>query len=131
MNWNSKLPQSLSITAAQLRRNCCMSTCRSAVPLSKGGTAAAREAVDGATAAAREVAPFATQFATRLSVTVEPIGKREDRKMGETSKHASSKHKRKEHRLAEKALARDGSDQLAEAAKKREEFEAAARKAAK
>jgi hypothetical protein len=48
--------------------------------------------------------------------------------MGEASKHASSKHKRKEHRLAEKALARDGSDRLAEAAKKREEFEAAARK---
>jgi len=34
MNWNSKLPQSL--TPAQLRRNCCMSTCRSAVPLRKG-----------------------------------------------------------------------------------------------
>jgi hypothetical protein len=72
----------------------------------------------------------ATQFATRLSVTIEPIGKREDRKMGETSKHASSKHKRKEHRLAEKALARDGSARLAEAAKKREVSEAAARKAA-
>jgi hypothetical protein len=44
-------------------------------------------------------------------------------------KHASSKHKRKEHRLTEKALARDGSDRLAEAAKKREASEAAARKA--
>src|ERR1700693_1406518 len=41
-------------------------------------------------------------------------------KMGETSKHASSKHKRKEHRLTEKALARDGSARLAEAARKRE-----------
>jgi hypothetical protein len=50
--------------------------------------------------------------------------------MGETSKHASSKRKRKEHRLTEKALARDGSDRLAEAAKKREASEAAARKAA-
>ena len=49
--------------------------------------------------------------------------------MGETSKHASSKRKRKEHRLTEKALARDGSDRLAEAAKKREASEAAARKA--
>ena len=51
--------------------------------------------------------------------------------MGETSKHASVKHKRKEHRLAEKALARDGSDRLAEAAKKREESESAVRKTAK
>jgi hypothetical protein len=66
-----------------------------------------------------------------LSVTIEQIGKREDRKMGETSKHASSKHKRKEHRLTEKALARDGSGRLAEAARKREAAEAAARKAAK
>ena len=49
--------------------------------------------------------------------------------MGETSKHASSKHKRKEHRLTEKTLARDGSDRLAEAAKKREASETAARKA--
>ena len=49
--------------------------------------------------------------------------------MGETSKHASSKHKRKEHRLTEKTLARDGSDRLAEAAKKREASEAAVRKA--
>jgi hypothetical protein len=53
---------------------------------------------------------------------------REDRKMGETSKHASSKHNRKEHRLAEKALARDGADRLAEAARKREASEVAARK---
>ena len=45
--------------------------------------------------------------------------------MGETSKHASSKHKRKEHRLTEKALARDGSARLAEAARKREAAEAA------
>jgi hypothetical protein len=52
-------------------------------------------------------------------------------KMGETSKLASSKHKRKEHRLTEKALARAGADRLAEAAKKREASEAAARKAAK
>jgi hypothetical protein len=37
MNWISDLPQSLSITAAQLRHECCMSTCRSAVPLIKGG----------------------------------------------------------------------------------------------
>ena len=37
MNWISDLPQSLSITAAQLRQDCCMSTCRSAVPLRKGG----------------------------------------------------------------------------------------------
>ena len=51
--------------------------------------------------------------------------------MGETSKHASSKHKRKEHRLTEKALARDGSSRLAEAARKREAAEAAGRKAAK
>ena len=49
--------------------------------------------------------------------------------MGETSKHASSKHNRKEHRLTEKALARDGSTRLAEAAKKREASETAARKA--
>jgi hypothetical protein len=62
---------------------------------------------------------------------IETIGKREDRKMGETSKHASSKHKRKEHRLTEKALARDGSARLAEAARKREAAEAAARKVAK
>jgi hypothetical protein len=65
----------------------------------------------------------ATQFATRLSVTIDPIGKREDRKMGETSKHASSKHKRKEHRQAARQLARDGADRLAEAAKKREAAE--------
>ena len=110
-----------------------MSTCRSAVPLRKGGLL-----LHGGQLTARllrQGKPLcnanATQFATRLSVTVEPIGKREDRKMGEASKHASSKHKRKEHRLAEKALARDGSDRLAEAAKKREESEAAVRKTAK
>jgi hypothetical protein len=51
--------------------------------------------------------------------------------MGETSKHAASKHKRKEHRLTEKALARDGADRLAAAAKKREASETAARKAPK
>lgn len=56
----------------------------------------------------------------RLSVTIEPIRKGEDRKMGETSKHASAKHKRKEHRLAEKAVASDGPDRLAESARKRE-----------
>jgi hypothetical protein len=49
--------------------------------------------------------------------------------MGETSKHASSKHKRKEHHLTEKALARSGADRLAEAARKREASETAARKA--
>jgi hypothetical protein len=56
--------------------------------------------------------------------------------MGETSKHASSKHAsskhaRKERRSAERAMARDGADRLAEAARKREASEAAARKAAK
>jgi hypothetical protein len=51
--------------------------------------------------------------------------------MGETSKHTSSKHARKERRTAEKALARDGADRLAEAARKREASEAAQRKAAK
>ena len=66
----------------------------------------------------------ATQFATRLSVTIEPI-KKGGSKMGETSKHASSKHKRKEHRLAEKVLAREGSARLAKAAKKREASESA------
>jgi hypothetical protein len=48
--------------------------------------------------------------------------------MGETSKHASSKHKRKERRSAERTMARDGADRLAEAARKREAAEAAARK---
>ena len=48
--------------------------------------------------------------------------------MGETSKHASSKHKRKERRSAEWTMARDGADRLAEAARKREAAEAAARK---
>jgi hypothetical protein len=51
--------------------------------------------------------------------------------MGETSKHASSKHKRKERRSAERTMARDGADRLAEAARKREASEAAQRKAAK
>ncbi len=37
MNLISDLPQSLLITAAQLLHKCCMSTCRSAVPLRKGG----------------------------------------------------------------------------------------------
>jgi hypothetical protein len=49
---HSDLPQSLSITAAQLLHNCCMSTCRSSSPLKKGVTACCMGAVDGATAAA-------------------------------------------------------------------------------
>ena len=44
-------------------------------------------------------------------------------KMGETSKHASSKHARKERRTAERTMARDGADRLAEAARKREASE--------
>jgi hypothetical protein len=47
------------------------------------------------------------------------------------TKHASAKHKRKEHRLTEKALARSGADRLAEAARKRQQAETAARKDAK
>ena len=48
MNWISDLPQSLSITAAQLL-HVNLPQCSS---LKKGGTAAAWGAVDGATAAA-------------------------------------------------------------------------------
>ena len=42
-----------------------------------------------------------------------------------SSKHASSKHARKERRSAERTMARDGADRLAEAARKREASEAA------
>jgi hypothetical protein len=42
----------------------------------------------------------------------------------------ATKHGRKEKRLAERKLARESDDRLAEAAKKRETAEAAARKAA-
>jgi hypothetical protein len=44
------------------------------------------------------------------------------------AKHASSKHARKERRTAERTMARDGADRLAEAARKREASEAAQRK---